>query len=111
MKTSVAILCSVAALSGFFEAATARGALLLVHENGHLAVVKTTPNGLQDILTLEGLNLVYGESKHAFAFLSQKSDGWQLYLLDEGTEAITSRAVAIDDVLMELAGPAKDMML
>ena len=113
MKTSVAILCSVAALSGFFEAATARGALLLVHENGHLAVVKTTPNGLQDILTLEGLNVVYGESKRAFAFLSKKrkSDGWQLDLLDEGTEAITSRAVAIDDVLMELAGPAKDMML
>ncbi len=111
MRTSVAILCSVAALSGFFEAATAREALLLVPEDEHLAVVKTTPNGLQDMLTLEGLNVVYGESRRAFAFLSQKSDGWQLDLLEKGTQAITSRAVAIDDVLMELSGPAKDMML
>jgi len=113
MRTSVAILCSVAALSGFFEAATAREALLLVPEDEHLAVVKTTPNGLRDILTLEGLNVVYGESKHLFAFLSKKrkSDGWQLDLLEKGTQAITSRAVAIDDVLMELSGPARDMML
>lgn len=111
MKTLLAGLMSVLLAGGAHAAA--KEALLLIHENQHYAVIETDGTTSTEVVRL-GDQVSYGESARAFAFASNtKSQGttWLLDVLDKKTRQVVSSQPIQGDLLTQLSGPAKEVVL
>ena len=108
MRCLLAIIVSI----GFSMSVLAEDAWFLQFKKDHHVVMRTIDGQFQRVLDL-GYRPTYGESKTTFGFLSRKSvsGAFVLDLVDKGSGEVTHTFPVTGQVLGQLSGPSKDVMI